>query len=248
MSIHPSKTIDQHVYAPSTYRRGVHVSVVVPLYNEEANVRELHRRIHDVCEELKRPYEIIFINDGSTDNTEEVCRELSPLVLISFRKNFGQTAAFDAGIKQAIGNVIVTMDGDLQNDPRDIPRLLEKLNEGYDVVSGWRKKRQDTVSKHITSRVANQLRKLFFNDSIHDSGCALKAYRRECFKDLDLFGEIHRFIPALLTARGFKIAEIPVAHHPRRAGVRCKQIRQHHSRIKEFCRHGSCVVLGQVLI
>lgn len=193
-------------------------SVVVPIYNEEGNVAELHRRIHAACKALNKPFEIIFVDDGSTDNTLKACQSLSPLTLIELRKNFGQTAAFDAGLKHARGEIIITLDGDLQNDPADIPLLLTKLDEGYDVVSGWRFDRKDSLGKHISSRVANFLRKLLFKDSIHDSGCALKAYRRECFEFLDLYGEMHRFIPALLAIQGFKIGEVKVSHHPRTQG------------------------------
>ncbi|MDD5489526.1 MAG: glycosyltransferase, partial [Candidatus Moranbacteria bacterium] len=156
---------------------------------------------------------------GSTDKTREIARTLSPLKLIVQRKWFGQTAAMDAGIKNSKGEIIVTMDGDLQNDPADIDKLLEKINEGCDVVSGWRKNRKDPFLKHFNSRVANALRKVLINDGIHDSGCSLKAYKRECFEDVDLFGEMHRFIPALLKIQGFKIGEVVVSHHPRRHGV-----------------------------
>ncbi len=146
-------------------------------------------------------------------------RRCHPAKLIVFRKNFGQTAAFDAGIKESSGEVIVTIDGDLQNDPADIPLLLAKIDEGFDVVSGWRFKRQDPWSKKIPSRIANFLRKVLIHDRIHDSGCSLKAYRKECFQDVDLFGEMHRFIPALLQLEGFRIAEVKVSHDPRVHGV-----------------------------
>lgn len=194
-------------------------SVVVPLYNEEGNVEELHHRIKEVLLKLGESFEIIFVDDGSSDATLEKCRSLSPLVLLAFRKNFGQSAAFDAGFKTAKGDIIITLDGDLQNDPSDIPLLLEKLNEGYDVVSGWRVKRKDSISKIIFSRGANLLRAILIHDNIHDSGCSLKVYRRECFENFDLFGEMHRFIPALLEVRGFRVAEVPVSHYPRVHGV-----------------------------
>ena len=197
----------------------LYLSVVVPLYNEEGNVRELHQKIVEACEKLGKSYEIVFIEDGSYDKTNEICRTLSPLKLIVQRKNFGQTAAFDAGFKNSSGEIIITMDGDLQNNPADIGRLLEKLDEGYDVVSGWRKNRKDKFLKKFNSRIANALRKILIDDGIHDSGCSLKAYKRECFDDLDLFGEMHRFIPATLKVQGFKVTEIPVAHYPRRHGV-----------------------------
>ncbi|MEX0930373.1 MAG: glycosyltransferase family 2 protein [Candidatus Paceibacterota bacterium] len=197
----------------------IELSVVVPLCNERDNVVALHERIYDMLTRLNRPFEIIFIDDGSTDGTAEVCNRLTPLTLIQFRGNYGKTAAMDAGIKNARGELVISLDGDLQNDPADIPKLLAKIDEGYDVVAGWRKKRHDTLSKRITSRTANLLRKLIFHDTIHDSGCALQIYRRECFDNLDLFGEIHRFIPALLAARGYSVTEVVVNHHPRIHGV-----------------------------
>lgn len=196
-----------------------YLSIVVPLYNEEGNVRALHQRILEAAQKVGKPFEIIFIDDGSRDGTLEAARGLSPLKLIAFRKNFGQTAAFDAGFKAAKGEVIVTLDGDLQNDPADIPLLLDKMAEGFDVVSGWRYKRQDPWSKKIPSRIANLLRKILIHDDIHDSGCSLKAYRRECFKDVDLFGEMHRFIPAILQLEGYRVGEVKVSHHPRIHGV-----------------------------
>ncbi|OGI22349.1 MAG: glycosyl transferase family 2 [Candidatus Moranbacteria bacterium RIFCSPHIGHO2_01_FULL_55_24] len=192
-----------------------YLSVVVPLYNEEGNVAELHQRILQAVQKIGRPFEIIFVDDGSRDKSVEIARTLSPLKLIEFRKNFGQTAAFDAGFKAARGEIVVTLDGDLQNDPEDIPLLLEKLGEGYDVVSGWRYKRQDPWSKKIPSRIANLLRTILIRDNIHDSGCSLKAYKKECFENLDLFGEMHRFIPALLMLDGFRVGEVKVSHHPR---------------------------------
>lgn len=195
------------------------ISVVVPLYNEEGNVTELHRRILEACQKLGKTFEIIFIDDGSKDATVKECEGLSPLKLIKFRKNFGQTAAFDAGIKNAQGEIVVTMDGDLQNDPADIGLLLEKMDEGFDVVSGWRHQRKDSLSKKIFSRTANILRKILIQDNIHDSGCSLKAYKRACFVDLDLFGEMHRFMPALLELQGYKVGEVKVTHHPRVHGV-----------------------------
>lgn len=196
-----------------------YLSIVVPLYNEAGNVTELHRKIHEAVQKIGRPFEIIFVDDGSRDSTLAEAKALSPLKLIVFRKNFGQTAAFDAGFKAAKGEIIITLDGDLQNDPADIPLLLEKMAEGYDIVSGWRHKRQDPWSKKIPSRIANLLRKILIHDDIHDSGCSLKAYKRECFQDVDLFGEMHRFIPAILQLEGYKVGEVKVSHHPRIHGV-----------------------------
>lgn len=192
-----------------------YLSIVVPLYNEERNAKELHKKICEACSGLGKHYEIIFVDDGSDDKTVEECQGLVPLKLIKFRKNFGQTAAFDAGIKEAKGDIVVTMDGDLQNDPADIKLLLDEISKGYDVVSGWRAKRKDNLSKKIFSRGANLLRKILIHDHIHDSGCSLKAYRRECFSDVDLFGEMHRFIPAILELQGYKVSEVKVSHHPR---------------------------------
>ncbi len=195
------------------------VSIVVPIYNEEGNVAELHREIKEVCEDNHYKYEIIFINDGSSDRSEEICRTLQPLKYISLRRNFGQTAAMDAGIKEAQYDYIVTMDGDRQNDPADIPMMLQYLEENsLDVVSGWRKHRKDTVMKRFTSRGANLLRHILVHDGIHDSGCSLKIYRKECFEHINLYGEQHRFIPAILEIKGFRVGEVVVNHRPRVAG------------------------------
>jgi len=192
-----------------------YLSVVVPLYNEEGNVAKLHEKILAACQKIEKSFEIIFIDDGSSDGTAKDCVGLMPLKLIRFRKNYGQTAGFDAGIKAATGDIIVTMDGDLQNDPADIPLLLEKINEGYDVVSGWRWQRKDDFFKKLSSRMANLMRKVLVEDNIHDSGCSLKAYRRECFNNVDLFGEMHRFMPAILQFDGYKVGEVKVNHFPR---------------------------------
>lgn len=196
------------------------ISVVVPVFNEEGNVRELHREIVEVCEKEKYNYEIIFVDDGSSDGTSRICKELRPLKYIRMRKNFGQTAAMDAGIKASQYDYIVTMDGDRQNDPADIPRLVRYLEENdLDVVSGWRKHRKDSPMKKFTSRGANFLRGIIVKDNIHDSGCSLKIYRRECFDHINLYGEMHRFIPALLKIKGFTVGEIVVNHRPRTSGV-----------------------------
>ncbi len=197
----------------------IDISVVVPLYNEEGNASALHQKIVDACEKLHKNYEIIFVDDGSCDGTVAECRNLTPLTLIELRKNFGQTAAFDAGFKHAKGKMIVTMDGDLQNDPADIGKLLEKMNEGFDIVSGWRFNRKDPLSKKIFSRGADKLRKILLKDSIHDSGCSLKIYDAEALKSIDLFGEMHRFIPAMLELDGYSVGEVIVSHHPRVHGV-----------------------------
>lgn len=197
----------------------ISISVVVPVFNEEGNIAKLHQEIKDVCAINGYEYEIIFVNDGSGDRTDEVCRTLSPLKYIVMRKNFGQTAAMDAGIKAATKDYIVTMDGDGQNDPADIPNMIHHLiEEDVDVVSGWRKNRKDTFMKRFISRGANVLRFLLVHDGIHDSGCSLKVYRRECFAGVNLYGEQHRFIPAILKIKGFTISEIVVNHRPRTSG------------------------------
>lgn len=196
------------------------ISVVVPVFNEEGNVRELHKEILEVCKKENYKFEIIFVDDGSKDKTPEICKELKPLKYIRMRKNFGQTAAMDAGIKLAQYDYIVTMDGDRQNDPADIPKLVNYLEENdLDIVSGWRKNRKDTVMKKFTSRVANFLRGIIVKDNIHDSGCSLKIYKKECFDHINLYGEMHRFIPALLRIKGFEVGEVVVNHRPRTAGV-----------------------------
>ncbi len=195
------------------------ISVVVPVYNEEGNIANLHREIKNVCESNGYDYEIIFVNDGSSDDTDKVCRTLRPLKYIKMRKNFGQTAAMDAGIKAATKELIVTMDGDGQNDPADIPNMIKYMYEhDYDVVSGWRKNRKDTFMKRFVSRGANLLRYLLVHDGIHDSGCSLKVYKRECFKGVNLYGEQHRFIPAILKIKGFTVGEVVVNHRARTSG------------------------------
>ncbi len=198
------------------------VSVVIPVYNEEKNIPILYRELVDVLKKLPYDYEIIFIDDGSTDKTMEVLSDIASkdkkLKVISFARNFGQTPAMMAGMDAAKGDVIVTMDGDLQNDPSDIPKLLEKINEGYDVVSGWRKNRKDTfISRRLPSVIANWLIGKLTGVKIHDYGCTLKAYRTNVIKRLRLYGEMHRFIPALASnvTSVNRIVEIPVKHHPR---------------------------------
>jgi len=199
------------------------ISVVVPMLNEAKNIEKLHQEIVETCEKgidgVPFDYEIIFVDDGSKDNTEEVCRSLHPLTYVKFRKSFGQTQAMDCGLHMAKYPFIVTMDGDGQNDPADIPNLLNYLiDNDLDVVSGWRKNRKDNFGKRFVSRGANFLRKILINDGIHDSGCSLKIYRKECFDRVHIYGEQHRFIPAILKIRGFKIGEIEVNHRSREHG------------------------------
>ena len=199
------------------------ISIVVPVYNEEENVCLLFEKIQAVCETIGDSYEVLFVDDGSSDGTFSLLAELSEqkqqLVVIRFQKNAGQTAAMAAGFEFAQGQRIVSMDGDLQNDPADIPKLLEKLDEGYDVVCGWRKERQDTfLTRRVPSIVANWIIGKVTGVPIHDNGCSLKAYRASVIKQVPLYGEMHRFIPAMSTIAGARIAEIVVTHHPRRFG------------------------------
>jgi len=200
------------------------LSVVVPVYNEEDNAEPLVRRIAEAVRPLGLPCEIVIVDDGSSDGTLAQLRglvaQVPELVVVALRRNFGQTLALQAGLDRAQGDVIVTMDGDLQNDPQDIPRLLERLGEGADVVSGWRRNRQDTlILRKIPSWVANRMIRLVTRIQIHDQGCALKAYRREVVRGLDLYADMHRFIAVLSLGLGARIAEIEVAHHPRVAGT-----------------------------
>jgi glycosyltransferase involved in cell wall biosynthesis len=199
------------------------LSIVIPLFNEQENVLPLHTRLSQSLHPLGLNYEIILVNDGSTDGTYAALRsvvDLDPRTkVINFRRNFGQTAAMMAGFDYARGRVIMPMDGDLQNDPADIPRLLAKLDEGYDIVSGWRKDRQDKeFVRKLASRLANWLIARMTGVKLHDSGCSLKAYRAEMLKGTRLYGEMHRFIPALANLMGARICEVPVTHHPRQFG------------------------------
>ncbi len=199
------------------------LSIVVPVYNEEENIHPLFEKIQTVCEAIGDTYEVLFVDDGSRDETFAVLSELSKrvpqLVVIRFKENAGQTAAMAAGFEFARGERIVSMDGDLQNDPADIPKLLEKLDEGYDLVCGWRKERQDKfLTRRVPSIVANWIIGKVTGVPIHDNGCSLKAYRASVIKRVQLYGEMHRFIPAMSTVAGARIAEIVVTHHPRRFG------------------------------
>ena len=199
------------------------LSIVVPVYNEEENVRPLFEKIQAVCEAIGETYEVLFVDDGSHDKTFAVLSELSKqepqLIVVRFQKNAGQTAAMAAGFEFARGQRIISMDGDLQNDPTDIPKLLHKLDEGYDLVCGWRKDRQDKfLTRRVPSIVANWIIGKVTGVPIHDNGCSLKAYRASVIKQVSLYGEMHRFIPAMSTVVGARIAEIVVTHHPRRFG------------------------------
>jgi len=203
----------------------VNLSIVIPVYNETENLRLLHQEIHQAMDPIEGlDWEIIYVDDGSQDNSPDILSELAlddPLrsKVIFLRRNFGQTAAIAAGIDHAKGEMIVLMDADLQNDPADIPRMIEKIHEGYDVVSGWRQNRQDKfLTRILPSRIANWLISAVTGVHLHDYGCTLKAYRQEILSDFRLYGEMHRFIPAYAYSVGARIVEIPVRHHPRRFG------------------------------
>ncbi len=196
------------------------ISIVIPIYNESKNIRMIYERIKASMDDSKYTYEVILVNDGSTDSSEAELNHIAGLdkrfKVIHLRRNFGQTAAMMAGFDFASGEVIVPMDGDLQNDPLDIPRLIEKIEEGYDVCSGWRMHRRDNrLKRNFPSWVANRLISMVSGVKLHDYGCSLKAYRSEIIKDVKLYGEMHRFIPIYARWQGAKIAEIPVNHNPR---------------------------------
>jgi glycosyltransferase involved in cell wall biosynthesis len=199
------------------------VSVIVPVYNEEESLKALYDELSAVMQRWGRPYEIVFVNDGSVDRTGEILDEIaqsSPHVIgIQFRRNFGQTAALSAGIDHSHGEIIVPMDGDLQNDPADIPILVGRLADGFDAVSGWRRKRHDAVVRSFLSRCANRLISAISGVRLHDYGCSLKAYRREVIEGVRLYGEMHRFVPIYAAIQGGRVTEIEVNHRPRRFGV-----------------------------
>jgi glycosyltransferase involved in cell wall biosynthesis len=203
---------------------GLELSIVIPTYNEEGNIEFLYSELKGVLLVLGRSHEIIFIDDGSKDGTLAVLKKIreqdNNIKIIKFRKNFGQSAALKAGFDYASGNIIISMDADLQNDPKDIPLILKKMeSEDYDVVCGWRYNRQDSSSKKIFSKIANKLRRWLTQEKIHDSGCTLRSYKNECVKNLDLYGELHRYIPAILQWKGYRISEIQVIHKERFSGT-----------------------------
>jgi dolichol-phosphate mannosyltransferase len=197
------------------------ISIVIPVYNEEENLTPLLAALTETMVALGTPYELLFIDDGSADGTTQVLRTMCgkhPEVhIVRLRHNAGQTAALDAGFKRARGQVVVTLDGDLQNDPRDIPRLLAKLQD-YEVVCGVRQRRQDTWWRRVSSMTANAIRRRVLRDDIADIGCSLRAYRRHCLESIKLYHGMHRFLPALLHMEGYRVAQIPVNHHPRQHG------------------------------
>ena len=198
------------------------ISIVIPVYNEEENIKPLIAELQDVLKGLNKSYEIIFVDDGSRDRSFEILKVAASqdpqIRIIRFKKNTGQTAAFDAGFNAAEGDVVVTMDADLQNDPHDIPRLVEKIGE-FDIVCGWRHQRRDPWIKIVSSKIANFVRNKLSQEEIADTGCSLKAYKRECLQKLKLFSGMHRFLPTLAKMEGYTVTQVKVNHRNRRFGT-----------------------------
>ena len=198
------------------------ISVVVPAYDEVDNIEPLVSELVSVLNQFGRPFEVIIVDDGSSDGTAErvlaLRNRFKQLRLVQMRRNFGQTSAMDAGFKLAQGRVVVPMDADMQNDPHDIPKMLAELDKGFDVVCAWRKHRKDSLSKKVFSRIANVLRRVLVSDTVHDSGATLKVIRKEAVEGLDLYGEMHRYIPALVRMRGFRVTEVVANHRQRHKG------------------------------
>lgn len=220
----PAPVIAPDVLAPAdAYPLISRVSIVVPVYNEEGNLLELHRRVTDVLVATGLPYQLVVVDDGSTDGTWSVVRALADadehVVGLRHRRNFGKARALANGFAVSTGDAVITMDGDLQDDPDELPRFLEKLNEGFDLVSGWKQRRQDPFGKTFPSRFFNLAVRRVSGVPLHDFNCGYKAYRRDVVRSIRLYGELHRFTPVLANGEGFRIAELPVRHHPRRWGA-----------------------------
>jgi glycosyltransferase involved in cell wall biosynthesis len=200
----------------------IDISVVIPVYNEEENLPVLIPQIAEVLKPLGKTYEMICVDDGSKDQSRHLLKKMAleypQIRILGFKKNCGETAAGAAGIKEARGGIVITIDADLQNDPKDIPRMLDYLKE-YDMVTGWRQKREDSWVKRITSRIANRIRNSLSGEEIQDSGCTFRAYKKECLQEIKLYKGMHRFIPTLVKMEGYRVIEIPIAHHPRKFGV-----------------------------
>jgi dolichol-phosphate mannosyltransferase len=205
-----------------TEKQKIDISIVAPVYNEEENLPILVAQLADVLKPLGKSYEMIFVDDASTDRSRSLLKEMisryPQIRIVGFKKNCGETAAGAAGLKAARGEVVITIDADLQNDPKDIPMLLDYL-KAYDMVTGWRQKRDDSWVKRITSKIANRIRNTLSGETIRDSGCTYRAYKRECLENIKLFKGMHRFMPTLVKMEGFRVIEVPIAHHPRRFGV-----------------------------
>ena len=198
-------------------------SVIIPVFNEEESLPTLYERLKGVLDKISGGHEMVFVDDGSQDDSFSTLKEISKqdpnVKVIRLRRNFGQTAALVAGFDEARGDIIITIDADLQNDPSDIPHLLDKMDEGYDIVSGWRKNRKDPlISKALPSKLSNKMASWLTGVTLHDFGCTLKAYRKEVVKGIQLYGELHRYVPAVASSMGVRVAEIEVSHHPRPYG------------------------------
>lgn len=199
------------------------LSIVIPVYNEEESLNELYTKINSTLSNLDKQYEIIFVNDGSSDNSQDIIDKLvnqhEQIHCITFRKNFGKSAALDAGFNHAKSDIIFTMDADLQDDPSEIPRFLEKIEQGADMVTGWKKNRLDPKEKTIPSKIFNLIISKISGLQLHDYNCGFKCYRRQVLNEIDLYGDLHRFVPFLAYKKGFVVKEIPVVHHERKFGV-----------------------------
>ncbi|TYT23242.1 glycosyltransferase family 2 protein [Dictyoglomus thermophilum] len=197
----------------------VNVSLVIPVKDEEGTLETLYEKILEVLESLNLSFEILFIDDGSTDRSFDIMKQLSQrdsrVKIVRFRRNFGKAAALSCGFEKAKGEIIITMDADLQDDPKEIPKFIDLINNGYDVVSGWKKDRKDPWSKKVPSKIFNKITAWLTGVNIHDFNCGFKAYRNEVVKNLDIYGELYRYIPALAYSKGFRIGEVVVEHHPR---------------------------------
>jgi glycosyltransferase involved in cell wall biosynthesis len=218
-----TKQTPQAAHAQRAAASGIDITVTIPLYNEEENIPILYARVKTALDAIKKSWELILVNDGSTDASaallDGIVAEDPRVIVVHFRRNYGQTAAFMAGLDHASGTIIVPMDGDLQNDPDDIGKLLAKLDEGYDVVSGWRKDRKDdAIRRNLPSRVANTIISRVSGVHLHDYGCSLKAYRRSVLDDVKLYGEMHRFVPIYAAWNGARVTELEVSHHLRLHG------------------------------
>ena len=198
------------------------IAVVIPIFNEKESLKELSHKLVNVLKRIGKSYEILFIDDGSTDGSFDIIKEIhendSNVKGIKLRKNFGKAVALSIGFQRARGKIVVTMDGDLQDEPEEIPKFLKKIEEGYDLVSGWKQKRNDPVIRVIPSRIFNKVTALFTGVKLHDINCGFKCYKREAIEQINIYGELHRYIPIMVAGRGFRISEIPVEHHYRRFG------------------------------
>ncbi|MDU8946021.1 glycosyltransferase family 2 protein [Rhodophyticola sp. MJ-SS7] len=219
MHVQPKGSENQ---SPSVQEGRLDLSIVVPFLNERETLKPLYEQISAVLSELKVSFEVIFVNDGSNDGSREVVAEIASsndnVLTLNFRRNFGKAAALSAGFERAKGAIVITMDADLQDDPNEIPKFLDAIQKGADVVSGWKRVRNDPLSKTLPSRIFNGLTATIFDIKLHDINCGFKAYRREALRHLNLYGELHRFTPALLAGAGFSIAEVEVQHHAREFG------------------------------